>query len=283
MSQPLDLLYAGSLQSLLTEELFPGFTRLTGYHCSGRAGGSREWARQLRLSQTQADLLLSADVNVNEIELLRPGQELAEWYLIFATNELVLAYSDTSPAYPAMQEILASKAGWLQLLQAGYRLGRPDPEKDPKGYRTLFALQLAERHFNLPGLLDRVAGPPRNPAQLFDPAQLTPLLKRGELDLAFSYRSQAEEAGLPFIILPDLINLGSPALADHYASVAYQCDDGAVYRGAPIAYTATPLANARQPLAAAAFLLFLASAEAAAIIQRHGFRPASTLVRPRQP
>jgi ABC-type molybdate transport system substrate-binding protein len=47
-----------------------------------------------------------------------------------------------------------------------------------------------------------------------------------------------------------------------------------VYRGAPIAYTATLLREAPHPEAAEAFLGFLQSDAAAEAVARHGFRPA---------
>jgi molybdate/tungstate transport system substrate-binding protein len=139
-----------------------------------------------------------------------------EWYLVFAANELVLSYSPASRSAGEMRETAEEDDGWLRLLQAGYRLGRPDPDADPKGYRTLFALQLAEERYGLSGLVANVAGAPRNPEQLVSPSDLAPMLQRGELDLAFSYASQARESGLPFISLPEDVNLGSPALATVY-------------------------------------------------------------------
>jgi len=277
----LDVICAGSLQSLVVEDLLPRFERLTGYRCESRAGGSREWARRLRQQEVNTDIFLSADASVNEVELMRPGEEVAEWYLAFATNELVLAYSDASPAYEEMRSAAQEEQGWLRLLRPGRRLGRPDPDADPKGYRTLFVLQLAERRLGLRCLVDDIMGCPRNPEQLFSPAELTPMLKRGELDLVFSYRSQAEEAGLPFVTLPAEINLGSPELAAEYATARYECADGTIYRGSPIAYTAAVLTNARHPAAAAAFLVFLASDEAAVVIAQHKFRPTRAMVRPR--
>ncbi|MFB3881341.1 MAG: substrate-binding domain-containing protein [Armatimonadota bacterium] len=276
----LEVLYAGSLDDLVREELFPRFEDLAGYRCAGRAGGSREWARQLRLGQVEADLLLSADSSVNELELMRPGGAVAEWYLTFATNELVLGYSRASPAFPEMEAMARTEDGWLRLLRSGLRLGRPDPELDPKGYRTLFALQLAESQFGLTGLAAEVAGGPRNPQQLFPADALMPMLERGELDLVFCYRSQAEETGIPYLPLPEHVNLGSPEMAEVYSGASYRCQDGTTYLGAPIAYTATPLVCARHPVASAALLVFLASSEGAECVRLHGFRPARALVRP---
>jgi molybdate/tungstate transport system substrate-binding protein len=107
------------------------------------------------------------------------------------------------------------------------------------------------------------------------------MLRRGEIDLAFSYRSQVEEAGLPFVKLPEEVNLGVPYLAESYAEASYLCTDGTRYCGAPIAYTATPLINSKHPLAVAAFLVFMTSDEATDILQQHNFRAAREVMRRR--
>jgi molybdate/tungstate transport system substrate-binding protein len=277
----LTILYAGSLERLVREDLLPQFERLTGYRVSAYAGASRQWGMKLRQGEAIADVLLSADAAVNENELMRPGEAVAEWYLTFAANELVLAYSPASAAAAEMHALAQRPEGWLQMLQRGYRLGRSDPDADPKGYRTLFVLQLAERQYGLAKLCESVTGAPRNPAQLFDPAQLPALLRQGSIDLAFSYRNQAQEEELPFVVLPDAINLGSPSHTTHYEGVGYTCSDGTCYCGGLIAYTATPLAHAPQPLAATAFLVFLATDAAVEAIARHGFRPTQALTHPR--
>jgi molybdate/tungstate transport system substrate-binding protein len=275
------ILYAGSLERLLREDLLPQFERLTGYHCLAQAGGSRQWGMKLRQGQVIADVLLSADAAVNENELMRSGGRLAEWYFTFATNELVLAYSPASAVTDELQSLAQQSCGWLQMLQRGYRLGRPDPEADPKGYRALFVLQLAEQQYGVANLTASVTGSPRNPAQLFDPAQLPGLLREGRIDLAFSYRNQALEEDLPFITLPDTINLGSPAQIANYQAASYVCSDGTCYQGDLISYTAAPLTCAPQPLAATAFLVFLASDTARDAIMRHGFRVAYAITRPK--
>jgi ABC-type molybdate transport system substrate-binding protein len=132
----LQVLYAGSLQSLALEDLFPWFARLTGYRCDGLAGGSREWARQLRLRQAQADVLLSADASVNEVELMRPGEEVAEWYLAFASNELVLAYSKHPHRWRDSEADLR-RPGLAASAQSGLRLGAARSGGGSEGYRTL--------------------------------------------------------------------------------------------------------------------------------------------------
>lgn len=45
---------------------------------------------------------------------------------------------------------------WYPVLQRnGVTYGRSDPDLDPCGYRTLMVWQLAEKHYNMPGLFDK--------------------------------------------------------------------------------------------------------------------------------
>jgi molybdate/tungstate transport system substrate-binding protein len=269
-SNTLRLLYAGSLDLLLRRDLLPAFERLTRYRCRGRAGGSRDWAVRIRTGSVEADLFLSADAEVIETELV--SSSLVEWHLTFATNALVLAYNDP----PSRAEIDRAARGELplaDLLRAGLRLGRPDPDLDPKGYRSLFAAQLLERHFVLPGLAAEALGDPHNPQQIRPAADLIPLLKQGSLDLIFAYRSQAVEESLPFLPLPDEANLGSPAHAQEYAQAAYRCSDGTAYQGALITYAAALLPGGPGATGAAAFLVFLGSEAARDALTQHGFGP----------
>jgi len=270
--RPLRILCAGSLHNLLVNDLLPRFEHLTGYRGEVRAGGSRQLARLLRQGECRADLFLSADAAVNETELMRPGEQLGQWYLEFATNELGLAYNPNSSLSRTIERLSREENGWQQILVSGFRLGRPDPEADPKGYRVIFAMQLAETELAMAGLLCSALGPARNPEQIYDAGDLTPMVRRGQLDIVFSYRSQAQEEGLAFIPLPDEINLGSPEHAAGYAKAQYRCRDGTTYQGSVITYTAMQLSNAYSPLAAAAFLVFLTSKQAARACERHGFR-----------
>jgi len=277
--RPLKILCAGSLHNLLVNDLLPRFQRLTGYRCEARAGGSRELARLLRQGECGADLFLSADAAVNETELMRPEEKLGEWYLEFATNELGLAYNPDSSVSKAIERLSREENGWQQVLVSGFRLGRPDPEADPKGYRVIFAMQLAETELAMAGLLRLALGPARNAKQVYDASELTPMLRRGELDIVFSYRSQAQEEGLAFMPLPDEINLGSLEHAAGYPKAQYRCGDGTTYQGSVITYTGMQLSSAQSPLAAAAFLVFLTSRQAARACQRHGFRARQVILR----
>ena len=132
---------------------------------------SLEAVRKLTDLGRVPDVLATADVALFDA-LVLPAH--SAWYVVFGTNALVLAYGPRSVG----REALTREAWWRVLLRPGLRIGRSDPSLDPSGYRTLMALQLAERHHNQPGLADRLlaAMPPRfrdaspEPARGSDPA-----------------------------------------------------------------------------------------------------------------
>jgi molybdate/tungstate transport system substrate-binding protein len=94
--------------------------------------------------------------------------------------------------------------------------GHSDPNLDPCGYRSLMVLQLAERHYNQPGLYDRLLA--NRPQANVRPksVELVSLLKTGNMDYAWEYRSVAVQHELNFLELDDEINLGNYAFDDFY-------------------------------------------------------------------
>jgi molybdate/tungstate transport system substrate-binding protein len=74
------------------------------------------------------------------------------WNIRFATNQLVLCYTDKSRF---AKEINADN--WRKILsRKGVIWGHSDPNLDPCGYRSLMVLQLAEKFYKQPGLYDRL-------------------------------------------------------------------------------------------------------------------------------
>ena len=134
----LEIAHAGSLSGLLNDDLGPRFEELTGWACVGRAGGSRELARQLAEGSASADVFLSADTEVVETELMDEGRaNAAAMYVGFATNALVIVYAEggrhageiNSRAYPRM--IRSTSLTWVLFMLASCR------------HRNVFAVALA--------------------------------------------------------------------------------------------------------------------------------------------
>jgi molybdate/tungstate transport system substrate-binding protein len=230
-----------------------------------------EAARKLTELGKIPDVLGVADYNVIPA-LLVP--RFTTWYVTFARNAMVLAYH---PSSRGAGEI--NGANWWQiLLRPGVRTGRSDPALDPNGYRVLMVAQLAERHYQEPGLAGRLlrAMPPRfmRPKE----ADLTALLQAGELDYIWTYRSIAETSNLRYVRLPAEVDLSDPRFAERYAAVTVRVPrsrpgdrDSVAFRGEPILYALTIPANAPHRPTAVAFVRFILSAEGAAILRRNGF------------
>ena len=112
-------------------------------------GGSTKIARLISELHKPADIMGSADFKVIDKTLI---PEYAEWNVRFATNQLVLCYTDKSRF---ANEVNADN--WYSILgRKGVIWGHSDPSLDPCGYRSLMVLQLAEKHYKAPGLYDQL-------------------------------------------------------------------------------------------------------------------------------
>ena len=213
LTGPLVVFNAGSLARPFSELLREFQRRTPGVVPQQENSGSVEAARKLTELGKIPDVLGSADYQVIE-QLLMPTY--TTWYANFARNAMVLAYAERSKG----ADRIDSTNWWQILLEPGVRTGRSDPALDPNGYRTLLVLQLAERHYQQPGLAARLlaALPPRymRPKE----ADLVALLQAGELDYVWSYRSIAIATKLKYVELPAAVDLSEPALRDEYAKAS---------------------------------------------------------------
>jgi molybdate/tungstate transport system substrate-binding protein len=268
---PLVVFNAGSLAQPFRELLRAFRTRHPGVVPAQENSGSVEAARKLTELGKIPDVLAVADYNVIPA-LLVPAH--ADWYVTFARNAMVLAYS---PDAPGSREITGEN-WWRVLLRPGVRTGRSDPALDPNGYRVLMVAQLAERHYREPVLAARLlaAMPPRymRPKE----ADLTALLEAGELDYIWTYRSIAETSRLRYLTLPREINLSDPGLAESYGTVSVRVPgarrataDSVEFRAEPILYALTMPKAAPHRATAAAFVKFVLSTDGTAILRRSGF------------
>lgn len=270
MTGPLVVYNAGSL-ALPFQQLLAAFaSKHPGVTPAQESSGSLEAARKLTELGKIPDVLAVADYNVIT-KLLIPGY--ATDYIPFATNAMVLAYTERSRH---AQEI-SGENWWRILLEPGVRWGHSNPALDPNGYRSLMVFQLAEQHYREPGLATRLN-------RALDPryvraaeAQLVGLLQAGELDYAWSYRSLAASNGLKWVALPPEVDLSDPARATTYARAIVRLPgprmsgDSVEFRGEPILYALTIPNAAPHPAIARAFVDFVRSPEGAAILQHAGF------------
>jgi molybdate/tungstate transport system substrate-binding protein len=219
------------------------------------SGGSTRMARLISEVGKPADLMASADFQVIDQSLI-PAK--ADFNIRFASNELVLAYTDGSRY---AKEI--NGKNWYTILERkGVRWGHSDPNIDPGGYRSLMVMQLAEKYYRKAGLYQRLLGN-RPLAFLRDKsANLTALLQNGDIDYIWTYRSLALQHQLRYLSLDEHINLSDPANESFYrlASVKVTGEKPGTYinrEGRFVAYGITLLKDAPNPEAAEAFLEYL--------------------------
>jgi len=213
-------LVAGSLQAAASDTL----QSETGPELAVEAHGSVHAARLVADGRREPDVLALADPALFD-RLLSTG-----WHAVVASNELVVAYN---PDTAGGQRVPAGETWTAPLRRDDVALGRTDPDLDPLGYRTLFALELAAQRRGEP-LADEILAD----EQVYPETQLLAQFETGSIDAAVVYRSMAVERDYPFRSLPAAVNLGDPRLAEDYATVQYELTDGTVARGSPIEYAA---------------------------------------------
>lgn len=230
--------------------------------------GSLETARKLTELGHIPDVIALADYEVFP-NYLMPSQ--VEWYVDFARNRMVLAYTRES----RFADEITSDNWWRIVQRPEVQIGRSDPNLDPNGYRTLLTMQLAEKHYGVPGLYDSLLAhaPERNmrPKE----ADLVGLVEAGEMDYIWSYESLAKAAGLRFVELPAAIDLSSPADSASYATVQVRVRgsaprDTVTFRGQPIVYALSIPKQAPHPEVAARFVAYMVAGDGARIMRATG-------------
>jgi len=261
------VVHAGSL-SVPFAELEAEFEKANpGVDVLREAAGSRKCARMISELGKEVDIFGSADYSVIENLLF---DEYATWNISFVTNEMAIMYSDKS-----LYRDEINGENWMDiLLRPDVSVGRSNPNADPCGYRALLTWQLAERHYNRPGLYDKLV----NKKKTFirdKETDLIALVEAGELDYLFIYRSVAQQHHSPHVILDDEINLKSPAQADFYSLAKVDISgknpgEKITQTGAPMIYGITIPRNAPHPKLAEKFLLYLFSEEGVSIMEKNG-------------
>ncbi len=194
--------------------------------------------------------------------------EYADWTIIFASNEMVIAYTNQSKYAGEI-----NSSNWYKVLaRDGVVIGRSDPDRDPCGYRTLMLFQLASIYYGDPSInetlwnhADTVVKPKS--------VQLLTGLESGQIDYAFEYKSVAVQHHLNYVELPDELNLGDPDLEPYYAKVSvlvHKGNETIEIKGAPILYGLTIPKDAENRDLAIEFVKFLLSGEGRELVESCG-------------
>jgi molybdate transport system substrate-binding protein len=188
-SGPVNVLYAGSLVTLMQKQIGPAFQTATGYSVSGVSGGSKDLAAEIKGKVHQGDVFISASPKTTATLMGASGGDWVSWYGTFATSALVIGYNPKSK----FASDIKSKPWYTVLTEPGIKVGFTDPATDPKGVLAVQAMTDTAKSKNLPAL----AKLSTNKADIFPEETLVGRLQSGQLDVGFFYTAEATAASIP--------------------------------------------------------------------------------------
>ncbi|MRT42734.1 ABC transporter substrate-binding protein [Enterobacteriaceae bacterium RIT702] len=267
--------YAGSMGKVMDQSLGPAFAKQNNGKYEGQGQGAYGMARLLASKKITADVFVS--ITPGPMQILKDAG-LIDDAIPVASTSMVVAYSPKGKYAQQFAQAKGSDASWLKVLATpGIKFGRTDPINDPKGQNIIFTLLLAEKYYQQPGIADKIMGGYQNPAQTHLEGGLLTRLESGQVDAAAGYESEVISAHLPYVALPDEINLSNPAMAKQwYDTVSFSVKDSAgkdkVLHTQPLVYYAAVLKNAPHGTAAGkAFVDFMLSQPGQALFKQNGY------------
>jgi molybdate/tungstate transport system substrate-binding protein len=197
-SPAVSVAYAASLVAVMEGPLAQAFETDTGLRFVGEAKGSRALANFIRAGLRNPDVFISADPAV--------FKGLARSYTVFGSARMVLAYSSKSSRAQLFARAAQGGVSLAGVLSSpGVRVGRTDPAIDPKGARTVRAVQLLGRYYRQPAFAQKFL----KTAPAFPEEDLAVRVQTGELDAGFFYSIETAPMGLRTVELPPGTNLAN--------------------------------------------------------------------------
>lgn len=237
-SGDVDVLSAGSLDTVMTKVVAPAFHKATGYTLVDTSGGSSTLAADIKNKVDRADVFVSASPAVNATLEGKADGNWVSWYAAFASSPLVLGYYPKSKFASDLKTM-----PWYKVItMPGFKLGRTNPSQDPGGVLTAEALKETAKSRHLPALTKLASESSDEYAE--DPEEAD--IVSGQLDAAFMYEADANSQKSPFVPLTG-VNLSGD-------------------------YTVTLLRGAPHQAAAVAFVKFLVGAKGRAAFKADHFK-----------
>lgn len=295
----LKVFHAGSLSIPFTE-LEKEFEKEYDIDVQLESAGSAETIRKVTDLGRKADVVASADYALIENMMIENNPKFADYYIQFARNQLVIAYTEKSKYY---KEI--NKNNWFEIFnKKEVNFGFSDPNLDPCGYRALMLIQLSEIYYNKPYLFEDLIVN-HSAISVFEnngtykiktPQDLKPdtslmirpketdlivLLETGNLDYLIIYRSVAYQhrcSQVKFLELPREIDLSSAKFRDIYAKVSLEQysdipNKSKTIKAKPIVYGITIPTNAKHSEIGIKFVKMLLDKTGQKILENLGQPP----------
>lgn len=262
--------FAGSMGVVMDQHIGPQFAKQNAVAFQGVGQGSYTLARLIAAKRLAADVFIAITPGPIEV-LVKAG--LISQAVPVASTAMVIAYA---PKSRFATEFAGQTPWWKVLESRGLKFGRTDPKTDPQGRNIVFTMLLAERYYHQPELAQKILGAIENSAQIFTEPSILSRLQAGQLDASSGYESAVRSLHLPFVALPEEINLSNPAMAaDWYSTVHFTLTgpDGKPHEVGtqPLVFYAAALRNAHSPKLAQEFLQFLLSPAGQAAFSATGY------------
>lgn len=244
LSNVVSVLYAGSLVTPMEGPVKAALAS-RGTDFQGQGGGSKMLSHLIAAGAKRPDVFVSVDPSL----VTSLGAKVAH-ATTFASTSLGIAWSSNSKYAALFAQVAGGKTPILDALSTpSLRIGRTDPQLDPKGRYTVDAMTI------LAGAAGakRILGDPENDAQIFPEEDLLARIDTGQADVGFFYRTEAIARGLHFVALP-----GKAAMNDR------------------ITYTLAVMRDAPHFDQAGAFEEFILSGEGKSILEKAGLEYLST-------
>lgn len=232
------------------------------------AAGSADAVRRITEQKRECGILASADYKLIP-QMMFP--EFTDWYIIFASEQIVLCYSDKSKFHEEL-----NAGNWYEILQReGVRYTLHDPDQDPGGYWTLIVWQLAEKYYQIPGLYQKLNS---SSGYKILPGNLIALCESGQIDYTFAYRAVAIQNHAKYITLPDNINLAKREFGDFYRQAKVKIrgnkpGETVTINGEPVLFALTIPKNFPSQELAANWVSFLLDKQGTEIMKSMGMNP----------
>jgi molybdate/tungstate transport system substrate-binding protein len=188
-----DVLSAGSLDTLMTKTVGPAFHKATGYTLVDTSGGSGTLEADIKNKVDVADVFVSASpTDTQGLEGTSNGNWVS-WYADFATSPEVLGYYPKSKFAHDLQTM-----PWYDVItKPGFRLGRTNPSQDPGGVLAAEALNETATAKSLPALKTLATETSDEYVENTEEADI----QNGQLDASFMYEADAISQDSPFVTL----------------------------------------------------------------------------------
>ncbi len=277
------ILYSADAYSEEASALESAFTANTGILMAPpKTGGSLLLAQQIAQGNP-VSVFLSVSKNAVAASIL--GSTASGWAISFASDEMSVAYSNTTLQNSAARTIINSyqtasntnnTQAWYNLFSnltsGAVKVGISDPNSDPAGYRAWIVLEAAGYTYangNAAYFVDRLL---RNQGNITSSsaADLIAPLESGNIQFLFIYKSAAIAQKLNLIQLGNSINLGDPAHSTYYSQFTYSITSG-VQKGSLIGLFLTVPSTSTAPLDSISFVVFV-TRNSSSLLGQYGLR-----------